>query len=413
MKAQAPLPRCEPLALELVLTQRDASCARRTMGIENRFLLNFAASYSEGGYKRLHAYAQWFDRRGGACFAIHPHCSHLITQFPNNRYFPVAKSRLTRLIDDWGYLRTIGRAIGRPELYYSYGIPLYMPFGRINWFHLSNVLPLSTAGVPLSWPDRLKFHLLGRRIRRGFALADIISAESRSSLGLIDPRTCPNMLVSVNGSDDELQSMRELNAQPKDNIAVVLGTYRYKALEESWRVFERLRTDNCGLELVIIGNDKFVPQSLRRDPNVIVRGVLQRSEVTECLRRCRFYISTTHAENSYNAASEAIFLADESFISDIGPHRELLAASRFQRVSIPGVARPLLRVERTELSSTALKSWDSVVTEMVTTAQSILQGHSSTKRSSLQYELEDSRQPGAAGCTHPPEPGRTETAGSS
>src|SRR5712671_8230609 len=103
------------------------------MGIENRFLLNFAASYSEGGYKRLEAYARWFNSRGGAWFAIHPRCSHLITHFPNNRYFPVAGSRLARLFDDWGDLQAIGKTIGRPELYYSYGIPLYLRFGRVNW----------------------------------------------------------------------------------------------------------------------------------------------------------------------------------------------------------------------------------------------------------------------------------------
>ncbi|MFL6601423.1 MAG: hypothetical protein ACJ8R9_08830 [Steroidobacteraceae bacterium] len=347
----------------------------QTMGIENRFLLNFAASYSEGGYKRLEAYARWFNARGGAWFAIHPRCSHLITQFPNNGYFPVARSRLTRLFDDWGYLQDIGRTIGRPDLYYSYGIPLYLRFGRVNWFHLSNVLPLGTRGIPLSITDQLKFRLLGQRIKRGFALADVISAESRYSLGLVEAAGCPDLCLSVNGSDDELQSMHALDMQPKDNLAVVLGTYRYKALEESWRVFQQLRVAHRGLKLVIIGNEKFIPRKLRHDPQVVVRGVLEHSEVSDALRKARFYISTTYAENSYNAASEAIFLVDESYVSDIGPHRELLAASRFQRVHIAGVDRPLLYMKRSELSGTVLKSWDCVVTEMVTTARSALQSH--------------------------------------
>ena len=347
----------------------------QAMGIENRFLLNFAASYSEGGYKRLEAYARWFNSRGGAWFAIHPRCSHLLTEFPNNRYFPVESSRLGRLFDDWGYLQAIGRTIGRPELYYSYGIPLYLRFGRVNWFHLSNVLPLGSRNIPLSLADQLKFRLLGQRIRRGFALADVISAESRYSLGLVAGSGCPNLCLSVNGSDDELQSMRGLDAQPKDNIAVVLGTYRYKALEESWRVYQQLRATNRGLKLVIIGSEKFIPRKLCRDPQVIVRGVLERSEVNDALRKARFYISTTYAENSYNAASEAIFLADESYVSDIGPHRELLATSRFQRVCVAGVGRPLLYTRRSELSSTVLKSWDCVVTEMTATARSALQSH--------------------------------------
>src|SRR3954452_5088953 len=105
------------------------------MAIANRFLMNFAASYSGGGYKRLYAYASWFNRRGGAWFAIHPNCRPLIQEFPNNHYFPVQRSHLIRLIDDWSYLHGIGTAIGRPALYYAYGIPLYVPFGRVNWFH--------------------------------------------------------------------------------------------------------------------------------------------------------------------------------------------------------------------------------------------------------------------------------------
>jgi glycosyltransferase involved in cell wall biosynthesis len=373
------------------------------MPIGNRFFLNFAASYSGGGYKRLQAYADWFNRHGGAWFAIHPLCRPLMEQFPNNRYFPIARSRLTRLIDDWSYLREIGTSIGRPDLYYSYGIPLYVPFGRINWFHVSNVLPLSTAGIPLSWPDRCKFHLLGRRIRHGFALADIISAESRSSLRLIDPRACPKMLVSVNGSDDELQSMRESNTRPKENIAVVLGTYRYKALEESWHVFRLLRSANPGLRLVIIGNDHSIPRALQRDRDVDIRGELPRAAVNECLRRCRFYISTTHTENSYNAASEAIFLADESYISDIGPHRELIGASPHRRIAFSGLTRPLLHVQRGDLSSTALKSWDTVISEMTVTTRQLLASGSSP-------ELQTSTRQRCVPATHPPTPAATTAA---
>jgi hypothetical protein len=58
----------------------------------------------------------------------------------------VAISRLSCLFDDWGYLQ----AIGRPELYYSYGIPLYRRFGRVNWFHL-----LLGGSEPKRPPQRL------------------------------------------------------------------------------------------------------------------------------------------------------------------------------------------------------------------------------------------------------------------
>jgi glycosyltransferase involved in cell wall biosynthesis len=339
--------------------------------IENRFLLNFSASYSEGGYKRLSAYADWFNRNGGAWFAIHPRCAELINTFPNNRFFVVQRSHLRRLYDDWRYLDSICRMVGRPQVYYAYGIPLYLRIGHVNWFHLTNVLTLGTRAIPLSMRDRLKLNILGRRIRRGLALADVISAESEHSLGLIeaiDGCGRARLLLSVNGSDDQLAFARETGVAHKDNIATVLGTYRYKALDESWRVFLELKSNDRELKLVIIGDADEVPAYLRRKADVIVCGMLDRAEVIDYLRRTKFYISTTYAENSSNAVSEGIFHAEQSFISDIGPNRELLGGSRFRQVSFAGLNRPLLHVRRNELSIASLKSWETVVSEWRTAA---------------------------------------------
>jgi glycosyltransferase involved in cell wall biosynthesis len=342
------------------------------MRVKNRFLFNFAASYSEGGYKRLCAYATWFNSNGGAWFAIHPRCSELIARCPNNRFFVIERSHLRRLYDDWGYLDSIRTTIGRPDVYYAYGIPLYVRFGHINWFHLSNVLPLGTRGIPLSALDRLKFSVLGGRIKRGFALADMVSAESKNSLKLLNAQGCSKLFLSVNGSDDELAYIQERNIVRKDNIATILGTYRYKALNESWRVFQKLKSDNNELKLIIIGDVRAVPSHLRRRADVVVRGVLERSEVIDCLRRTKFYISTSYAENSSNAVSEGIFLADESYISDLGPHRELLSGSTFDQVSVAGVDRTLLHIKRNELSTAGLMTWNSVVSEMRTAALRLL-----------------------------------------
>src|SRR6202022_3245608 len=110
------------------------------MNVRNKFLFNFSASYSTGGFKRLYEYARWFNADGGAWFVIHPRCADLVKEFPNIRFFVPRQSRIERLYDDCGYLRAIAQQIGRPELYYSYGVPLYFRFGKINWFHLSSVL---------------------------------------------------------------------------------------------------------------------------------------------------------------------------------------------------------------------------------------------------------------------------------
>jgi hypothetical protein len=363
------------------------------MRIANRFLLNFAASYSEGGYRRLRAYASWFNRNGGAWFAIHPRCGNLITEFPHNQFFIVQRSHLARLYDDWGYLASIGTAIGRPEVYYAYGIPLYQRFGQLNWFHLSNVLPLGTRAIPLSTLDRLKFKVLGHRIRRGFALADVISAESQHSLELIGTPARARLFLSVNGSDDELAYSSQPQSAPKDNVATVLGTYRYKALNDSWRVFQKLKADDSALQLMIIGNAREVPAHLRRRSDVIVCGTLERAEVLACLRRSRFYISTSYVENRSNSVSEGTFHADESYVSDIPSNRELLPGSTFDRVYIAGVNRPLLHVRRSELSTAGLCTWDAVVSEWRTAALRALYGLQAARSSDSADNLLGRRQP--------------------
>jgi len=227
------------------------------------------------------------------------------------------------------------------------------------------VLPLAHRGIPVPPFDRLRLKLLRRRIRRALVNADVISAESSFSLGLIDSRWAARLFLSVNGSDDEMDYIKRPAADGKDDIATVVGTSSHKALDDSFRVFEMLRRDDARLKLMIIGNPKDVSRSLRRERSVVVRGLLPRAEVINCLKRSRYYISTTRIENSYNAASEGVFIADESYISDIGPHRELLMNTRFDVASIPMVSRPMLHVRRSDLMGANLKTWATVVEEMI------------------------------------------------
>jgi len=339
------------------------------MRVEHSFLFNFSASYSQGGYKRLHEFARWFDGRGGACFAIHPNNTHLIDQFPRNRFFVVRRPHLLRLIDDWSYLNEIGAVIGRPELYYAYGIPLYRRFGHVNWSHVQNVFVIRRHEVPLSLSNRLKFKLLANRFHRGFQLADIVSAESRYSLQLLDREGIRRPALSVNGSDDELEALRCAPTGERANVATLVGTISYKDLGESLRVFQFLRRSHPGLKLEVIGDVCHVPDAFRTDADIILRGILPRSKVVECLRRSRFYISTTQVENSFNAAAEGAFLSEEAFISDIPPHRELLAGEFADRVPIPGRSQPLLHTRRGNLKGVNLRSWNDIVLDTIAVFQ--------------------------------------------
>ncbi|MCX7118117.1 MAG: hypothetical protein NTW94_09520 [Legionellales bacterium] len=333
---------------------------------ENACCFNFSASYSGGGLKRLYAYAQWFHDHGGAWFIIHPKCRFLSDEFPNNHYHVVHLTQMQRLFDDGMYLREFETKGFKPHLYYSYGIPIDRPIGAVNWFHLSNILPFGTSGIPLSLFQKIKQAYLGRKIFQHEKNADIISAESRFSLNLLHPSHSAKLCLSVNGSDDEMGAEFSA-AEAKENIAIAVGTYSYKALEDAYLVYNMLHQSHEALRFMIIGDESMIPRRLKKKKGqVIIAGNQPRAEVIRLLKTAKYYLSTTRIENSYNAASEGIFFADESYISDIGPHQELVASLPHQKVMLPGLGRPLLHLERNGISSSHLKTWENVILEMLT-----------------------------------------------
>ena len=330
------------------------------------YLFNFSVSYIGGGFKRLHDFARWFHHNGGASFIIHPACNNISMEFPNNKYMVVQQSNIKRAVDDCYYLKGIMKNFQDIDLYYSYGIPIYKSIAKVNWFHLSNTLPLWQKNVPLSIVSRIKFFCLGLRIKNNFKNADVISAESKFSLSLVDPKYQSKLFLSVNGSDDEIRS-RCLICRPRGekNLAVVVGTYSYKKIKDSIKIFKMLKRTDDKLKLVIVGDERNIPPCLGTVENVDAVGLVPRKQVIELLKRAKYYISTTCIENSYNAAAEGVFFAEESFISDIGPHRELLDGCRFDIMAIPDIGLPVLRVKREDLIFGNLRSWDEVIEDMI------------------------------------------------
>ena len=328
-------------------------------------LFNFSASRAGGGLKRLQEFSRWCDAHGGAAFIIHENCRDLVERFPANRYFVTSHSPIGRLFDDVSYLDPILAEAGDLHLYYAYGIPVYRRVARVNWFHLSNVIPFNIGRVPLPAIDYVRQPLLAWLYRRGLQRADVVAAESAASLVCFRSVDPARHFVSVNGSDDELAHAATLRGTDPDNTAVVVGTYKYKAIEDSFSVFEALRAANSALEMIVIGVVEQVPERLRKTPGATFTGVLPRSEVVKYLARASYYISTTKLENSYNAAAEGIFLARESLVSDIPPHRELLGDQPHELITLPDVRTPLFRVHRNNLSTARLKTWDQVVMEIL------------------------------------------------
>jgi hypothetical protein len=332
--------------------------------LEHDILFNFAASPVGAGLKRLYEYARWFDAHGGARFIIHPRCESLQQEFNRNEFVVARQSSASRILRGVQAVRDVQRTVGTPDCYYAFGIPLHGRVGRVNWCHVSNVLTLAWRTVPLPLSMRLKFRILGRQTVSGLPYADVISAESNWALALFDPVYRDRLCKSVNGSDDELTEANHAVTEARQPIAVVVGTYPYKALDESCRVFDELRRTENRLTLHVFGDETLVAPGIRARTDVVVKGNRPRSEVIAELRRAKYYISTTLIENSYNAACEGIFFADESYISDIGPHRELVEGLRHQRVMLDGTIRPLIHALRSDLTTANLKSWAEVITDM-------------------------------------------------
>ncbi len=267
------------------------------MSVQHPYLFNFSASPVGGGLKRLHEYARWFDAHGGAWFAVHARSRALADEFPRNEYVLVEQSAARRMLGTQSEISGFVTRAGTPRCYYAYGVPIYERLGALNWFHLSNVLPLAWRQLPMPLGDKLKFAVLGFRLAGHLENADVISAESNASLALVDPAYRNRQFLSVNGSDDELAYLAKGERATKEAMATVVGTYRHKALEDSCLVFDMLRQREPGFTLQIFGDPAFIPPSVTARAGVVVKGNRPRTEVVAALRTSKVYISTTRIEN--------------------------------------------------------------------------------------------------------------------
>ena len=126
-----------------------------------------------------------------------------------------------------------------------------------------------------------------------------------------------------------------------------------------------MRQSNPELQLLIAGIKEDVPDYVRKDNQVNLQGVLSQPQICELLMKAKYYLTATLIENSYNAASEGVFFARESFVSDIGPHRELLQNVNYKIINNLGTQIPSLYINHQNLNSDILKSWDHVINEMI------------------------------------------------
>lgn len=329
-------------------------------------LFNFSSSYSGGGLKRLEEFSKWFSTNGGASFLINERSKNIIDKYPNNKYYVPKISPLSRFLNKEDYFDEFNLKEKNFDLYYSYGIPITQQIATQNLLHISNVLPFVKGDFGHNLTNRLKFRLLGHYFLKSFSKTDILSAESEFSVSLFENNFKKTRIVSKNGSDEEI----ELFHNRKDridyaNYVVVLGAHKHKNIEDSYQLFQNLHIKNSDLRLKIIGDSSNIPKYILKDSLVDILGVMKRDAIMNLLLKAKFYISTTILENSYNAASEAIFLAEESYISAIGPHFELLQNLPYKIKKFKNIEADMIQVKSVALDTRNLVKWEQVILDII------------------------------------------------
>jgi glycosyltransferase involved in cell wall biosynthesis len=268
------------------------------------------------------------------------------------------------VLNNQNFLVDIARQIGTDiDLYYSYGIPVPYKVGKVNWFHLSNVFPLiEHSGHGLHLLRSIEFKWLGVLIRRNYKNAEVLSAESNYSLTLFPSNLHHNLVVSPNGSDKEIKLFEQSIDLKINDIAVIVGTFFHKDLDNSYNIFLELQEKNSKLRLVIIGDRTAIPHKIKNDQRVDVIGVVPHDEVITLLSSAKFYINMSRVENSWNTASEGALLAQESFISDIEPHIELLDIIVREKYVHNNSA---LHFEKKSLTPKELPTWSDIIEDMI------------------------------------------------
>ena len=292
------------------------------------WLFNFASSFSGGGLKRLIETVKWFDMNGGAQFIVNSQAASKIkTYSDNNIFFEVSPQKILRLLNDGYYLNDILREAKKPDIYFSYGLPIFYSIAEINWFHVSNALTLRTKGIDLKISKRIEMSILKNRILSSLMHANIVTAESQYALGLVKKNSCYNFYTSILPNGFDVNEFEYIGCKKSDyqSYAITIGSYKYKKLLVAYNLFKELNKLGNKLEkFIIVGDIKDVPSSLLSNRDVVVDRCDNRDDLVNLLSYAKYYISASQIENSSIAALEGLILSDNIAISNIPSHYEML-----------------------------------------------------------------------------------------
>ncbi|MBT4950743.1 MAG: glycosyltransferase [Pelagibacteraceae bacterium] len=308
------------------------------MNRELVWLFNFSSSWVGGGLIRTIETVKWFDNNMGAYFILNDRIKDKISKYNNNKYFFVSDNKMKRLFSDGYYIPKIIAEIGRPDIYFSYGIPVFNDIAKINWFHISNALTLKTENISLPLKTRLQMLILKRRIIKSIKYTHIATGESEFSVNLLKEQVNKRNLkchfdVLPNGYYiNPLKEIVNKKREVLSKYAVTIGTYKYKKIKVAIELFHQIKEANNLKKFIIVGRTNNIPKSVINDKFVEIKPSLSRKNLLSLLYSAEYYISASQIENSSNAVLEALLLSKNIILSDIPSHNEMLRNFKTKKI---------------------------------------------------------------------------------
>ena len=303
------------------------------------WLFNFSSSWTGGGLIRTIETVKWFDNNLGAYFIINDRIKNEISKYnKNNKYFFVSDSKAKRLLFDGYYIPKIIHEIGRPDIYFSYGIPVFKDIGKINWFHVSNALALKTHKISLPLKTLIQMLILKKRIIKSMQYTNIATGESKFSINLLEELASKKNVkchydVLPNGYD--ITHINKILSKKREGLykyAVTVGTYKYKKIKAALKLFHQIKEANNLKKFIIVGPTKHLTESVVKDDYVETKPHLSREDLLNLLYNAEYYISASQIENSSNAVLEALLLCNKIILSNIPSHNEMLRNFKTKKI---------------------------------------------------------------------------------
>lgn len=332
------------------------------------WLFNFSSSWNGGGLKRVLETVKWFDINYGANFILNKKVEKKVNVYnKKNKYFFVSQNKLKRLFFDGYYLNEIIEEIGKPDIYFSYGIPIFYDIATINWFHISNALTLKTKNISLPFLKRIQMLILRDRVIKSMKHADISSGESEFSIELLKNRLKIKNVkcfyeVLPNGYDiEQLKDIQKYNRRSTYNYAITIGTYNYKRIKTVFKLFLNLKKTHNLEKLYIVGSSDQIPRSLKNHKHIEIFDTIPTKQLYLLLYNAEYYLSASQIENSSIAVIEALILTRNLILSNIPSHVEMVRNFKTKKLFIDNSNSEFITLKESDKDSKFIPiSWTDV-----------------------------------------------------